>query len=325
MDDPNYANFGPDGFGHENTQQQLRDAFHQLLQEGQCASSDIDGFTITGDPAMIPDLFGKYSKASSSTYLPKNKFSKNGTEYLYLSSTPYNLWVPVRYKVGIIRLYQRPRRGRVIIPSSNPQLLFNEAHYIPTMELFEILKELEVKEVAIISFGDKASFTWGREVMQCCRANDPNCEINFDCAVQLIPECLHWINQDHRVPLPSNGVPTEGYVPLVSLTDRSHFDTEFSYKTKVEHNPFFVLQQLAQDLHQDNTAGYPIRGGVTFWPSNHRDNKHQSIKKGKVYSTTFTQWREVSERTNFKEPIYGSIKPYMDLRFLRPSALLRTF
>lgn len=314
MDDPNYANFGPEGFGDGHSHQQLRNAFHQVLEEGKCASRDIDGFTITGDPAMIPDLFGKFSKVTTSTYMPKNEYTIDGRKCLFLSSTPFNLWVPLRYKDDIIRLYQEAphRRGRVILPNSNPQLLFNLGHYIPVIELHQILQKLEVKDVAIISFGDKASFTWGMQVMECCRENDPNCEIHFDCAVQLIPECLHWIKQDHRVPLPSNGVPTEGYVPLVSLTDRSHFNEEFSARTKVEHNPVFVLQQMAQDLHQDNTAGLPLRGGVVFNPAKHDDNKHQSIEKVKVYSTVFSQWRQNSDRSQFQEVIHPTIKPYIE-------------
>ena len=311
MNNQNYFEFGPKGFRDGKSKKQLRDAFYKVLVEEKCAHRDIDGFTIIGDPVMIPDLFGKYSKTTTSIYLPKNVYSENDSDYLFVTSTPYNLWVPAHYKNDIIKLYQERRSGVAIIPHSKPQLLFNVPHYISTYELDQILKALDIKKVAIISFGDKAPFTWGMEVMEVCRRNDPDCEIDLDCAVQLIPECLHWINQDHRVPLPANGVPNEGYVPLVSLTDRSFFDAEFSSETKVEHNPLFVVQQLTQDLHQDNTAGYPNRGGVTFHPAKKPGCKHQSVKRVKVYPTTFSQWRENSTRSLFKENIHPTIYPYL--------------
>ena len=90
------------------------------------------------------------------------------------------------------------------------------------LSFHRLFVDLQINEVHIIEYGQKASVQWGLGKMHSLRKADPDCILNFDAATVFSPNELHLFLPQNELP------PNENFVTLVL----PHLHTSFRSKRR---------------------------------------------------------------------------------------------
>ena len=221
---------------------------------------------------------------------------------MLIASTPFYIWVPKSYEEAVATYFGK-LRGVSIIRSSHQQLVFSQAMHFSDDDFLSMIKELEIEEVIVKCYGEKAGLSWGMKVAQLCREGDPNCEISFDCAISLPPNIMHWGKSEHMVPtLPDN----DSFVTLARLTNRTKLQHEFGGTPRnVSHFPKLITPQM--EWQMDDTLihqSVPCFGDVMIDYSRANSTKHPRCTKVKIYNTIHHQILQ-HKTENFNKGLAG--------------------
>jgi hypothetical protein len=206
---------------------------------------DYDGFTISGKVDILSAIPGELSQVTISTYPGRSK-QKTG-HMLLVASSPYYIYVNEDFKSEIIAKIEQIRRSSHR-PAQNKHALLYKNITMETPQFVKLLGDAGVDIVTIVGYGQKATLTWGRNLMQTARGIDRNCVCEFDMAAEVSPELMHWARySDHHmapVHFDENGINQLKLLTLVANTRRNFIQTKFGENFIVEHWPQYVTAQL---------------------------------------------------------------------------------
>jgi hypothetical protein len=77
------------------------------------------------------------------------------------------------------------------LPALNKHALLYKNITMETPQFVKLLRDAGVDTVTIVGYGQKATLTWGRNLMQTARGFDRNCVCEFDMAAEVPPEIMH--------------------------------------------------------------------------------------------------------------------------------------
>jgi len=206
---------GPAGFRPgATTEEKRRDFIRHVVDDEYnigAGRPDFDHFTIRGKPSILNNIIGLRPSVHS------NPPTHNFEDYVLVASTPFYVWVPKSYEDAIAD-YFGDLRGVTIIKSPHQHLVFSQSMYFSDDDFLNMFVELEIEDVIVKCYGEKAGLPWGMKVMRLCREGDPSCEISFDAAISIPPHMMHWGKSEHMVPsLPDN----DSFLTLARLTNHT--------------------------------------------------------------------------------------------------------
>jgi len=144
-----------------------------------------------------------------------------------------------------------------------------------------VLQRVGVKSVTVIGYAQKAPVIWGLKLMKAARNADIDCICEYNLAVTIPPEKMHWARFDDHNMVPvrfdDRGNNTLNYVTLVACPRREGIEYIFGQKAKIIHWPLFTLSQL----ELNGFESIPIYGGFNVSPSRggrfHKEAPHVQI------------------------------------------------
>jgi len=146
-------------------------------------------------------------------------------------------------------------------------------------QFVRVLQRVGVKSVTMIGYAQKAPVKWGLQLMKAARNADINCICEYDLAVNIPPEKMHWARFDEHNMVPvkfdDRGNNALNYVTLVACPKREGIEGIFGQKAKIFHSPLFTLSQL--ELYGFESK--PIYGGFNVYP----------VRGGRRYQTPHVQ------------------------------------
>jgi len=206
---------------------------------------DYDGFTISGKVDILSAILGELSQVTISTYPGRSK-QKTG-HMLLVASSPYYIYVNEEFKSEIIAKIDQIRRSSHR-PALNKHALLYKNITMENPQFVKLLQDAGVDTVTIVGYGQKATLTWGRNLMQTARGIDRNCVCEFDMAAEVPPELMHWARYyDHHmapVDFDDYGINKLKLLTLVANTRRNFIQSKFGKNFIVEHWPQYVTAQL---------------------------------------------------------------------------------
>jgi len=286
---------GPDGFRHGSTPEQRRSDFlqHIINNDTDGRGGQFDGVQIVGSSSILPPVIGRLVKMYNK--LPKKSYK----DWVLIASSPFQVWANSDHRDQIIA-HLAKKIGVVAVPSEVKALLFKMPFVVSSHDFLEMIDTLKIDQVAVKSYGEKASIAWGVELMKTCRSADPDCEIEFDVAANIPADRVHWMRQDHMVP--------EAGGPFLTLArwtgDTAEFHREFGNGSRIYHEPLFVIPQMWWFAGVTNNL--PAHGGIEVEMRGQRNSTHTSLLKFNIYNNALHQVKQMTT-TGFETWEFNSV------------------
>ena len=225
---------------------------------------DFDGFSITGNPRILKPILGEFTQVIIPSYSGRVKPSTANT--LLVTIYPFYIFVDEDFKHNIIQELNKIRRI-THKPATKDNVLLFKSITMASPQFVRVLQRVGVMSVTVIGYGQKGPVNWGLKLMKAARNADIDCICEYDLAINIPPEKMHWARFDEHNMVPASfddrANNTLNYVTLVACPRRDGIEDIFGHKVKIFHWPIFTLSQL----ELNGFESIPIYGGFNVYPS----------------------------------------------------------
>ena len=225
---------------------------------------DFDGFSITGNPRILNPILGEFTQVIIPSYSGRVKPPTANT--LLVTIYPFYIFVNEDFKSNIIRELNKIRRI-THKPATKDNVLLFKSITMASPQFVRVIQRVGVTSVTVFGYGQKAPVNWGLKLMKAARNADIDCICEYDLAINIPPEKMHWARFDEHNMVPvrfdDRGNNTLNYVTLVACPRREGIEDIFGHNVKIFHWPIFTLSQL----ELSGFESIPIYGGFNVFPS----------------------------------------------------------